>query len=650
MKDNEYNFQTTVNDIETKRHKSASTPSYPLEDILHLKDVSDNATDFTNSNTSEPVFNLKTNSLFAYQEFDKFSSLCDDNSNKLNGDFSNESERDSKIDDNFDENLNSEEDKKNKNTKRNSAMNAVPAIFYKNWFPSQNKQIARFSQNNIKIDQNQLLQGYFKGIYYPILIDKKVQQKNDDFQINNNSQKNIYINTEKNFDKSEKNLCGVRRRSKPIMQIGFPGFQNFNMAINNNDYNNGNFYYNNNVFPNFMCNNQTYIDNLNKNLNIKNTNNVNKNDYIEHSQKKRNSQMLPFNKLTLNNYMSISESSKDEENSHKTLNYYQKKINCKQMEENLELNKNNKAYLVNFYQEIKNYLVDIIVHQYGNYLMQKFFEILLFQENIQIFSEIFTLISPKLYEISIDNYGTRVFQKVLEILQEINYNYYTFEFMSVIKNLINTHLYELCCDKNGNHVFQKILKIVPRKKNEFLYSKLTEIVIDISLLQQGVTILQTSFECATLEQKDKICNKIIDNISKLINDKYGNYTVQTIVLLNEDNLNMRIFKYISENILELSKQKFSSNVIDKFIINNNNYSMKLIIDIINKNLIKELIFDKYGNYVIQKAMTISENDKGTFDNITKQIKPLLNDLKNNKIGKKIYEKIMKIYGDLISKC
>ena len=649
MKYEENNSQACVGK-EVKRHKSASTPSYPLDTILPLKDVSDKTTNFTNSNISEPIFNLNSNSLFAYQEFDQFSSLCDENSNKLNTDFSNESEKDSKIDDIFDENLNSEEDKKNKNTKRNSAMNAVPAIFYKNWFPSQNKQIARFSQNNIKIDQNQLLQGYFKGIYYPFLIEEKTQQKIDDFQINNNSHKNAYINTEKNFDNSAKNICDITK-SKAFIKMGFPGFQNYNMAINNNNLNNGNFYYNKNIINNFMCNNQAYIDNLNKNFNKKNSNIVNPNDCIDHCQKKRNSQMLPSNKLNLNNYIDkINEQTKDEENSYKGLKYFQKKINCKQTEENLEANKNNKIYIINFYQEIKNFLVDIIMHQYGNYLIQKFFEIVLFQENIKIFSEIFTLIGPKLYEISIDNYGTRVFQKVLEILQEIKYNYRTLEFMYAIKNLIDTHLYELCCDKNGNHVFQKILKIIPSEKNGFIYKKLFERVIEISLLQQGVTILQTSFECGTLEQKDKICNIIIDNISKLINDKYGNYAIQTIILQNEDKLNMRIYKYISENVLELSKQKFSSNVIDKFIINNNIYSMKLIIDITNKNLIKELIFDKYGNYVIQKALLISESNKETFNNIDKQIKPLLNDLKNSKIGKKIYEKIMKIYGDLISKC
>ena len=52
--------------------------------------------------------------------------------------------------------------------------------------------------------------------------------------------------------------------------------------------------------------------------------------------------------------------------------------------------------------------------------------------------KLFAIIDSKLYEISIDNYGTRVIQKVLEILQETKFNYLTYEFISVLQNLINS--------------------------------------------------------------------------------------------------------------------------------------------------------------------------------------------------------------------
>ena len=56
--------------------------------------------------------------------------------------------------------------------------------------------------------------------------------------------------------------------------------------------------------------------------------------------------------------------------------------------------------------------------------------------------------------------------------------------------------------------------------------------------------------------------------------------------------------------------------------------------IIQKNVIKDIIIDQYGNYVVQKAMSVS--DKVTCEKIGNQIKPMLGELQKTNIGKKIY--------------
>ena len=59
---------------EVKRHKSAIIPPGPiLLNNSSLKDYSDSGINNTNSTTCDGLFRLKSNSLFAYQEFDKFS-------------------------------------------------------------------------------------------------------------------------------------------------------------------------------------------------------------------------------------------------------------------------------------------------------------------------------------------------------------------------------------------------------------------------------------------------------------------------------------------------------------------------------------------------------------------------------------------------
>ena len=625
-----------------------------------------------NSSKNEPLFNLNTNSLFAYQEIDQFSSFCDSDSNlaKKNNyiDASNETSIDTKIDEISGDVTN---DNIINNRRRNTFNNILPTSF-NNCNIFLNKEQQNLLENIKKTNTNYVTSNALNDIFKYHLKDL-----NDEYLKNNNPNISDEIEKEKNTEDSKNslnmnNINNINqinhmnnikeRKSQELFQLGFYGYQNYNQLINQNQ--NHIIYYKNN--PLLNNNNNTYNKGMNNNLN----NNIYFNSYPlqiremnEIYAKKRKSMILPPEHILniYNNILNENNGSKEinlnsrfPEMNKKKLHiphYIKDKHLCKQMEEKLEMNKSNKLYINNFYQEIKSSLVNIIEHQYGNYLIQKLVEILIFQENKELFKSLFLVIDSRLYEISINIYGTRFIQKTLEKLDNNYQKIETNELNQVFKNLINNHLYRLCLDKNGNHVYQKIIKIFPKDKNDFLFDKLYDIALEISLLEQGVTIFQTAFEYSNKQQKDKICNKIIDNIKYLINDQYGNYSIQKIFSLNDEKLNERIYKYISENLFELSKLKFSSNVIDKFICKSNTYSFSLIKDMIDKNIIKNIIKDQYGNYVVQKALFITEDvDNELFMQIIKQIKPVLNELNIYSIGKKIYDNLIKQYECYFNNC
>jgi len=69
-----------------------------------------------------------------------------------------------------------------------------------------------------------------------------------------------------------------------------------------------------------------------------------------------------------------------------------------------------------------------------------------------------------------------------------------------------------------------------------------------------------------------------------------------------------IIEKMTDNIVDLIKQKFSSNIIEKSM------KMKLfsfdvaIIKILTTTLLlPELLLDKYGNYVVQSALALSSD-------------------------------------------
>ena len=646
---NENSIQPNINEV--------STQSPSIDNIFLFKENS-NTSLSNNSNKNDPFLKLNTNSLFAYQELDEFSSFCDSESNLANKNNYIDASNDTSIDSKLDEYSNEVQLKNKINNRRRFTFNNTLPTNFNNCNILLSKEQQNLLEDIKKTNTNYLTSNALNEIF-----KNNLKNMNDEY-LKKNIKRSDEIKEEKNNEdkNNNTNLNNINqinnikeRKSQQLFQLGFYGYQNYNQLINQNHM----IYYNKN---NQNINNKNkFNQGMNNNLN----NNIYYNSYPlqikEINAKKRKSMILPQEHILniYNNILDENNIQKDallrfqETNKKKYYipHYIKDKYLCKQMEEKLESNKNNKLYINNFYQEIKPTLINIIEHQYGNYLIQKLVEILIFQENKELFKNLFLVIDSRLYEISIHIYGTRFFQKTLEKLEN-NYNKIeTDELNQVIKNLINNYLYKLCIDKNGNHVYQKIIKIFPKGKNDFLFDKLYDIALEISLLEQGVTILQTAFEYSSKEQRDKICNKIIDNIKILINDQYGNYSIQKIFSLNDEKLDERIYKYITENLFELSKLKFSSNVIDKFICNSNIYSFSLIKDMIDKDIIKNMIKHQYGNYVVQKALFITENvDKQLFMEIIKQIKPVLNELNVYSIGKKIYDNLIKQYECYFNSC
>ena len=662
---------------EIKRHKSANLPPGQIDlNNLPFIDYSDNWSNTTNSTKNDGLFNLKSNSLFAYQEFDQFSFLCDNESNinKLN-DINQKKESNLNEDNKDDLNntstslslqeYNEDHQITNNEKKRKSAFDSMPQYFsqYLSCSNYQNgEEMPNLDKNNNNILEN-IINNKFSS-------DSK--RNHNENQIKNGG--NPLLAHFKNNQEKISNLEN-RRRSQ-----GFVPIYNFNLYFPNYNVINN---YQNSFFMNNACNckgglRQNCDTGENNNCTNEDVNKESKDfppvicECRENFRKKSNSLVTTnpiynkFNQSKTNNYPYsqnnlnlLSLISKNNSKNKKHLNnnnfnllyIFQDQSNCRSIQEQLELHKNDKKYFQNFLEQIKSELINIIEHQFGNYVIQKFLEILIYQENKQLFYEFISILykNDKIYEICINNYGTRVIQKTLEKLIDNNFSKIeTPELDNIINKVIEKHLYDLCHDKNGNHVYQKLLKVFSKEsedKNNFLYDYLSDHSLDVALLQQGATIFSTALSLCSPHQKEKLCLKVFENIEKLINDKYGNYSVQAIInkLKKENNLIEPLYLYISNNIVNLSKQKCSSNVLDTFIMKKDEYSKKLVNDMIKNNLIKDIIKDQYGNYVVQKAMSIS--DEETVNRIIKQIKPIIPEMLETNIGKKIYEKLREHYNE-----
>ena len=393
------------------------------------------------------------------------------------------------------------------------------------------------------------------------------------------------------------------------------------MNINNLD-----FYMNNiqnQIYSNYL--NSNYLNpnyySLQTNNNIKNTNINNK--FQKNSHKNRRT-------------MNISNLYKMDNNeiAKNSFNLAKEQIGCRFLQKKIE---EDTEFAINkIYPVLLDHLWDTITNQFGNYLIQKFFEYLK-EDDLYNFT---TLISTSFSNIGINQYGTRVIQKLIDYINNNDSKLY-----KIFVELISLNIVLFSNDINGCHIIQKIL-LTKNFNNKFCYEKLDECIEQIANHKNGCCFIQKCTEKLKGEELEKLLNSINKKTKLFIVDQFGNYVVQHVLKMNGKERNYKIFELlINDDVTFYSNQKFSSNVLEKFF-EFDEMKEKLFEILLNNNVMKKMLFDPFGNYVVQKALMSCEGNVQT--KLLCAIAPLLEDLKLVDFGMKLYHKLIVKY-KLLSK-
>ena len=110
--------------------------------------------------------------------------------------------------------------------------------------------------------------------------------------------------------------------------------------------------------------------------------------------------------------------------------------------------------------------------------------------------------------------------------------------------------------------------------------------------------------------KINIINKLLDNCIILITDNIGNYIIQYLLTLGEQNIISNIINQILNNISFYSKHKYSNYVIEKLFLFSGIENRNKIIDKISQpEIMSDLVVDQQGNYIVLKALMFSDDEK-----------------------------------------
>lgn len=197
---------------------------------------------------------------------------------------------------------------------------------------------------------------------------------------------------------------------------------------------------------------------------------------------------------------------------------------------------------------------------------------------------------------------------------------------------------ELIQDLNGNHVIQKCLNHLKSEDAQFIFDAVGQNCITVGTHRHGCCVLQRCIDHASGFQKVQLIRQITANSFHLVQDPFGNYVVQYILDLNEPSFTNPLCLGFAGKVPELSRQKFSSNVIEKCIRCADMPTKRIMIEeLMNTEELEKMMRDSYGNYVIQTALEFAPPDLCI--HLIESMRPILPAIRQTPYGRRIQSKV-----------
>jgi hypothetical protein len=298
---------------------------------------------------------------------------------------------------------------------------------------------------------------------------------------------------------------------------------------------------------------------------------------------------------------------------------------CRFLQKKVE--EGNAEDLAVIFEEILPNMVELMTDPFGNYLCQKLLE----HCNDAQRTAMIRKASPDILRIAMNQHGTRALQKMIEYLT-------TKEHIAILIEAMEDKVVPLIQDLNGNHVIQKCLNRLSAEDAQFIFNDVGSHCVVVGTHRHGCCVLQRCIDHASGDQRARLIEQITNNCYSLVTDPFGNYVVQYILDLGETQFTEPIAKRFAMRTCQLSKQKFSSNVVEKCLRVAQPETRRLIISkFMNNSDMEKMLRDSYGNYVVQTAIDFADPD--TRKKLIDTIKPILPLIRHTPYGRRITTKI-----------
>lgn len=321
---------------------------------------------------------------------------------------------------------------------------------------------------------------------------------------------------------------------------------------------------------------------------------------------------------------------------------------------------------------------EAMVDPFGNYLFQKILERITPDERVTLVKSV----STRLVNASLNLHGTRSVQKIVEVCaidEEENEDEEEEEkkkaaeeeavkqdddsdkskkkkkkkdtAAKILTDALKPAAARLCIDSHGNHAIQRILLKLPYQYTQFIFDAVAASVEDVARHRHGCCVIQRCLDSRHSAARTHLVTRIVEKSFELMQDAYGNYVVQYVLDVCGDDEVHAICESVIGKVCLLAIQKFSSNVMEKCLERCTDRVREEYLNELNdSDRIRELMMDPFGNYVVQRALSVSTHAQAI--RLVETMKPHLSSqngggIRNTAGGRRILGKICRRFPNFV---
>ncbi|CAN6975754.1 unnamed protein product [Brassica rapa subsp. trilocularis] len=279
------------------------------------------------------------------------------------------------------------------------------------------------------------------------------------------------------------------------------------------------------------------------------------------------------------------------------------------------------------FDELISHVCELMTDPFGHQVFQKLMEKCT-NEQITRVLEIFIQQPNQFVRICGDMHGTRAIQDLIRCLSSEE------QISHFMVTICHAALF-LSKSTNANDVIMFCFSHFSPSQTNGLLQMIVQNCYQIAIDHYGSCLLQQCIGKSRQEIREPLIREIIANAMNLCVNRYGNYVVQYVLELENFQVAATLSRYLSGNYVQLSCDKFGSHAVQK-CLESRQFNSRMIINELLTD-IDSLLVNPYGNYVIQTAWVVSQNDMRSelLYHINRN-HPLL---RCNRYGRKVLEKL-----------